>query len=189
MSVSIKTFLNRAAAVSLLVIGVAGCATGPVVRSERAPGIELSSYRTFGFFDELGTDRAGYETLVTSTLKASVRREMEARGYRYSGTDGELKINFNAKLADRVEFYPKSTPTVEYYHYRSYAPWSGYQVDVDQYKEGTLNIDVVDAARMRLVWEGVAVGRVTDKTYRNREAAIDKAVVDIFKSFPVPAKP
>ena len=78
---------------------------------------------------------------------------------------------------------------MEYYHYRNYVAWPGYEVGIDQYKEGTLNIDVVDAATMRLVWEGIAVGRVTDKTYRDREAAIDKAVVEIFKSYPVPANP
>lgn len=189
MSGSMQASITRAAVATLLAIGLAGCANGPVVRSERAPGIELTSYRTFGFFDELGTDRAGYETIVTSTLKASVRREMEARGYRYAANDGELKINFNAKLVDRVAVYPKPDPDVDYYRYRSYTPWVGYRVDVDQYKEGTLNIDVVEAAGMRLVWEGVAVGRVTDKTYRNREAAIDQAVVDIFKSYPVPARP
>lgn len=172
---------------AMVAIAVAGCATGTIVRSEGDPDAGFSAYRTFGFFAVPGTDREGYETIVTRTIKASVRREMEARGYRYVPANGELLVNFNASLADRVEFYQRPIPVTEYYTYRNYASWRSYAVDVDQYKEGTLNIDVVDAARNQLVWEGVAVGRVTEKTYRNREAAIDKAVRDIFAEYPIPA--
>lgn len=172
---------------AMIAIGVAGCATGAIVRSERDPDAGFSAYRTFGFFAVLGTDRGGYETLVTRTLKASVRREMEARGYRFVPANGELMVNFNASLVDRTEFYPRPIPITEYYTYRDYASWHSYAVDVDQYKEGTLNIDIVDASRNQLVWEGIAIGRVTEKTYKNREEAIDKAVRDIFAEYPIPA--
>jgi hypothetical protein len=37
----------------------------------------------------------------------------------------------------------------------------------DHYKVGTGNIDVVDAARKQLVWEGVAEARITDKMLDN----------------------
>ena len=177
----------RSLLVALVVATLAACATGAVVRSERDPGARFDAYRTFGFFAVPGTDRGGYETLVTRTLKASVRREMEARGYRYVAAGSELLVNFNASLADRVAFYQRPVPTMEYYTYRSYGSWPAYTVDVDQYKEGTLNIDVVDAARNQLVWEGVATGRVTETTYEHREAAIDKAVRDIFARYPLPA--
>lgn len=168
---------------------LAACTSVPTVRSERDRTAEFTSYRDFGFFDEMGTDRDGYESLVTRSLKASTRREMEARGYRFVETGGELLVNFNANLADRVEITPNPQPKMDYYEYRGYVTWPGYGVVVDQYKEGTLNIDVVDAKRQQLIWEGVAVGRVTDKTYRDREAAIDRAVTEIFKAYPVPPRP
>ena len=67
-----------------------------------------------------------------------------------------------------------------------YSPWGtyGYETLVDQYKEGTLNIDIVDAARKQLVWEGVAIGRVTQKAIKEREARINAAVKDIFEKYP-----
>lgn len=168
---------------------LAACTSVPTVRSERDHTAEFSSYSDFGFFDEVGTDRDGYESLVTRSLKAATRREMEARGYRYVETGGELLVNFNANLADRVEITPNSQPKLDYHEYRSYVTWPGYDIVIDQYKEGTLNIDVVDAKRHQLIWEGVAIGRVTDKTYRDRDAAIDRAVTEIFKAYPVPPKP
>ena len=176
---------------SLLVLLLAACSTGPTVRSERDASAVFSRYATFGFFDPLGTDTSGYETLVTQALKASTRREMEARGYRYAESGADLLVNFNAQLADRTEVQPRPMPgpPPEYYGYRSYITWPDYGVVVDQYKEGTLNIDVVDAQHRKLIWEGVAIGRVTEKVQRHRAQAIDKAVAEIFKSYPLPARP
>ena len=73
-----------------------------------------------------------------------------------------------------------------YYGYRRgyYGGWGGYDTHVQQYVEGTLNIDIVDARRKQLVWEGVAVGRVTDKQREQRQAAINAAVAEIFSKYP-----
>ena len=110
---------------------------------------------------------------------------MESRGYTYTETDPDLAINFNAKLAQqtRVTSYPTAPM---YYGYRSgyYGGWGGYNTHVTQYVEGTLNIDVVDTARKQLVWEGVAVGRVTDKQREERQAALNAAVAEIFSKYP-----
>ena len=165
----------------------AGCATGPAVTSDYDRGADFTAYRTFAFFDPLGTDAAGYESLVTQTLKSAARREMEARGYTYSEADPDLLVNFNAKLAQQTRV--SQTPSQPmYYGYRRgfYSGWGGYGYDtrVDQYVEGTLNIDIVDARRKKLVWEGVAIGRVSDKQREDRQAAINAVVAEIFTKYP-----
>lgn len=168
---------------------LASCATSPVSKTaaDYDRSADFSVYRTFGFFETLGTDAAGYESLVTQTLKSAARREMEARGYTYAETGADLLINFNAKLAQQTRISQTPAPPV-YYGYRRgfYGGWSGYGYDtrVDQYVEGTLNIDIVDARRKQLVWEGVAVGRVTEKVRQDREAAINAAVAEIFAKYP-----
>ena len=115
---------------------------------------------------------------------------MEARGYRHVDSGAELLVNFNAQLADKVEVTPPPVPAAApgYYGYRSYVTWRDYGVIVDQYQEGTLNIDVVDAGRQRVIWEGVAIGRVSEKVRRDRAQAIDQAVTEIFKRYPLPPK-
>ena len=182
---------HRLMRVSLLALVLAACSSGPAIRSVRDASAVFSAYATFGFFEPVGTDRAGYETLVTQALKSATRREMEARGYRFAGSGADLLVNFNAQLAERTEVQPRAMPVPhpDYYGYRSYITWPDYGVVVDQYQEGTLNIDVVDAQRKKLIWEGVAIGRVTEKVQRHRTEAIDKAVAEIFKTYPVPAKP
>lgn len=176
------------------VVLLAACASGPQVRSNADPQANLSAYRTYGFVEQLGTDRAGYSTIVSEQLKNAVRRELEARGYSYAQANPQLLVNFNARLDDKLRV--NSTPSTSiavgrgYYGYRGgfYSAWPAYDTSVDQYTQGTLNIDVVDAAQKRLVWEGIAVGRVTQKARQNLGKAIDSTVSEIFKQFPATAR-
>jgi hypothetical protein len=45
---------------------LAGCATGPDIRTDYNRTADFSAYRTFGFVARPGTDRQGYESLTTS---------------------------------------------------------------------------------------------------------------------------
>src|SRR5688572_18088147 len=70
--------------------------TRPSRRALPGPAVvDLSSYRTFGYFKALGTDTHGYQSLVTQALKSATRAQMEARGYRYADVDPDLLLNFN----------------------------------------------------------------------------------------------
>lgn len=179
----------KVAVACVMVLASVACSSLPAVRAEYDHQTDFSRYRTFGFFDAIGTDRGGYETLVTQTLKTATRRQMESRGYRYVEDKPDLRINFNAHLTDRVHVSRTPLPSSEYYGYRSYGTWRAYDLEVDQFTEGTLNIDIVDAARAQLVWEGIATGPVTAKVYQNRAAAIEQAVEQIFLKYPFSAQP
>lgn len=165
---------------------LAGCASGPTIRVDKDPGVDVSRYRTFGFFEPLGTDRQGYESLLSQRLKEATQVEMERRGYRFDQVSPELLVNFGAKLNDRIRV--TSAPVGwGYYGYRRglYRPWVGmYDQDVEEYREGTLTIDLVDAANKQLVWQGTAVGRVTDRTLDNVSAAVRSAVAEILERLP-----
>jgi hypothetical protein len=52
-----------------------------------------------------------------------------------------------------------------------------------------LNIDVADAARQQLVWEGIAVGRLTEEARQNVRATVDAVVPQVFSQFPVEPRP
>jgi hypothetical protein len=195
----LKPLLPAAAAVSLLFLGA--CASGPDVRADFDRSADFTQYKTFGFASPLGTDRGEVQSIVSKHLKAATQREFEARGIRLVTAAPQLLVNFNAHMADKLQV--SSTPTAVvgvgygrgYYGYRAgmYSAWPMYadQTTVTPYKEGTLNIDVVDAARKQLVWEGVVTDTVTQKTTDNVQAAIDAAVAAAFAKYPVPgpAKP
>jgi Domain of unknown function (DUF4136) len=170
---------------------LAGCVTQPSIRADYDRSANFTGYRTYGFPAETGTDRAGYSTLITGHFKRAVGREMEARGYRFDAEKPELLVNFFASSTERTEVQstPRVTVGAGYYSYRLglYTEWPLYGRDVStlHYKVGTASIDVVDAARKQLIWEGRAEGRLTDRMLEDPGPAIDKALADIFKKYPV----
>jgi hypothetical protein len=175
-----------------------GCASGPTVRTGSAPGADFASYRTFGFVTPLSTDRAGFHTLVSQQSMFSARREMEVRGFVFQDDPGQadLLVNVHAHVVDqlRVRSVPDPWIGATYWNHRTgrYQPWGGHnrwpghsRVDVDQFSEGRLSVDVIDRRQNMLVWEGVASKRVTQRTLNDLGPAIDGAIHDVFVEFPV----
>ena len=175
-------FLSVAASILL-----AACASGPTVRTQGDPAANYASYKTFGYFDRVATDKAQYSTILTQRLKDSTKRELESRGYKYVESNPELLVNFNVNIENRTDI--QSTPTAGgYYGYRAgmYHGWVGYPQDVQtvHYQEGTIGVDLVDASKQQLVWQGVAEGRITKAIAENPSAAVDKAITEIFAKYP-----
>lgn len=182
---------NVLLAATLLLLGA--CATGPRIRADYDRSADFSAYRTYGFAAELGTDRAGYSTLITGHFKRAVSREMEERGYVLAAEKPDLLVNFFTSVRDQtqVQSTPRVTVGAGYYGYRFglYTAWPLYERSVETvtYQVGTASVDVVDAARRQLVWEGVAEGRITDRMMSDPGPAIDSAVAEIFERYPARA--
>jgi len=181
---------SRFAAALLASVIVSGCASGPGVIANRAPDFAIADYRTFGFIEPLSTDRDGVRTLLSRRLVEATTREMEAKGLVYSEEQPDLRVNFLVSTRETLSSRPSSGVNVGVRAGR-YGTWGGYSVgvgtstaEVVQRTEGTLAIDIIDASRNTLVWEGALSGRVTDKVRENLGPAIDKAVVDILSEFP-----
>lgn len=179
--------LTLAAAAAL-----AACATGPEIRSDTNPSARFAEYATFAFFSPLATDQAGYESVLTTRLKDATRRNLEAKGYVYSETNPDLLVNFYANIEDKQEIrsYPAG-PSVGvgygYYSYRRgyYVGWNtATEVQTVNYKQGTLTIDLVDAEKKMLAWQGQAEGKVSKEARRNPGPAIDAVVAEIMASVP-----
>jgi hypothetical protein len=171
---------------------LAGCATsrGPEIRVNQAPDANFTAYSTFGFPEQTGTDRGGYSTLVTSYFKAAVRDQMEQRGYHYVDENPDLLVNFYAKVHERTDVRrdPSFSAAYGYYGYRYglYSAWPFYDDDVRTvtYPVGTANIDIVDAQKKQMIWEGVAQGVVSDEDMNHPQAAISRVVTQLFARYP-----
>lgn len=171
--------------IALAVALLAGCAApAPTIRSSEDPGANFALYNTWGFVPELDSQEFGYESLLVQYLKEAVGQEMEARGYRRSD-DPDLLVNFYINTKEKIR--STSTPTMGggYYGYRrgAYGGWGGYETTVTQYTEGTLSVDVVDAKRRQLVWEGTAVGRIRQSTLDDVQGAVNRVIPQVFAEF------
>ena len=189
----VRLFQPRPAmALTLLAIGLlSACASGPSIVTNAAPDFDVSAYGTFGFLDPLSTDREGMRTILSQELVAATTRELEARGLSRDDSNPDMQVNFMVATKEKIESRPTAGPSV-YYGRARYGTWGGYGMgmgmgtttEVVQRTEGTLSIDLIDAERKVLVWEGSATARVTDTMREERTAVINSAVRDIFAEFP-----
>ena len=190
--------LMRVALMLTAAVLLSACTSGPQVRTTSADQVDFGAFRTFGFFNSLSTDRAGYHSMISQQLMASVRREMEVRGLEFATDPAQADLLINFYVDVGTELRVRNTGPVwtgpSYWDHRRgfYEPWRGHRgwpnqsgVDVQQITRGTLNVDVVEARGNTLIWEGVASQRVTQRTLNDLGPALDEATHHIFREFPV----
>jgi hypothetical protein len=184
-TVSLGTW--RACALALVLV-LAGCSSGPTIITNSAPDFNLAGYRTFSFYSPLSTDNGNVRSLISSEVVDAARPELEAAGLQFVESGGELLVNFAIVTRETLQTRPSTNMAMT--HRRGlYSPWGGYSMmmqtqEVVQRTEGTLAVDVIDASRRQLVWEGTASGNITNSVQQNRAAAIERAVRDVFAQFP-----
>ncbi|MGQ4659519.1 DUF4136 domain-containing protein [Lysobacter sp. F6437] len=175
-----------------IVVLLASCATGPRVRTDADPAADFSKYVTYAFYEPLAMEQSGYTTYLSDRIKTSVRREMEARGYRFDPDDPDLRVNFQGIIRERTDVYSVPRSDTQYFYsyrarrYFAVPVWYD-ETRVNDYTEGTLTVDLVDAERNHLVWTGDAIGRVTQRTPQERVQAADAAIAAIFMQYPYTA--
>lgn len=184
---------NKSILPLLAVLLLTACASSPRIQTMQAPGANFSDYRTFAFMDPMGTDKAGYASLISQQLIFSIRRELEMLGFEYTDDPdrADILVNANTHLDEKIRTHevadPFMGPTYWDYRYGFYSSWPSYptRTEVVQYSVGTLTVDLVDADERMMVWEGTARNEITEKTRRNAASAIDEAVAKMFEQFPL----
>ena len=167
---------------------LAACASGPRIVTNADPMANFAQYRTFGFMQPLGTDSASGRTLTSQHLIAAVTDELSMRGLRQTNDNPDLLVNFFVSTRDVITSTPSSGASMHWRRGR-YGTWGGYSMSVGtptvtQQTHGTLAIDLVDAERGQLVWEGAATKRVTNNTRQNLEESLSNAIRDLFVELP-----
>jgi hypothetical protein len=141
----------------------------------------------------MGIENANYSSLLGQMFRDAIDAQMRQRGYALSDSP-DLLLNVSATLEDKTKVNTYQDPMMHgggYYGYRGgmYDPWGGYgygtTTHVSQYTEGTVNVDMVDIAQKRMVWEGIAIGRVDEKKKNdNLRQDIMDGVAEMFVNYP-----
>jgi hypothetical protein len=117
---------------------------------------------------------------------------MGERGYRKS-EQPDLLVNVTVRADDKVKVTRSASPYMSGAYYgrpggASYGSALGVGVGVSQRAtrttEASIFIDLVDAERHRVSWQGVAVADVNDKVAQQLRDAIYTAVNRIFEKYP-----
>ena len=188
-------YLSMCLVITVTALFLSGCASKPTIQSDYDPTIDFSAYKTYGFFNPMGIENPNYSSIYGSIFRDAISKEMESRGYKLSESP-DLIINVSGRLQDktRVTTSPDLHMHGGYYAYRRgfYDPWGGYgngsTTHVKSYTEGTVNVDLVDRQLKRMVWEGIAVGRVNEnKTSDETRASIYSGIQKMFARYPFSA--
>lgn len=178
---------------ALLLISALGvsCSSGPKIKTDYDRSVDFSKFSTFGFYSPMGIENPNYSSILGQMFRDIIGAQMRQQGYVESNNP-DILINVSAQMKDKTRVTTMSDPMYGgYYGYRGdmYDPWGGYgygtSTHVSQYTEGTINIDMVDIKQKRMIWEGVAIGRVTDnETNEELRADIVSGVAEMFEGFP-----
>ncbi len=170
-----------------------GCVSQPRITTQLRADADFGNYRTYAWITPLATDKAGYSTIMTSHFKSAVQAQLAARGFTFDPNSPDLLINFFSNVEHRTESYSNASMNMGYFGYRGGygygfgAPFFGDSIQTRNYKVGTVSIDVVDAKRKELIWEGALEGTLSIKAMQNPGGAIESAVAQVFSKFPVQA--
>jgi hypothetical protein len=171
---------------------LSGCATISV-NYDYDDAADFTIFKTYSWKEMDGKDMAGGEPganngLLTTRVQSSVDAQMAARGLKKTDDNGDLNLVYHFGATDKIQVTDWGYNYSGYYRHGGYG-YGGRSVDVYQYTEGTLVIDIVDAGKNSLVWRGSGTGVVDvgQKTPEEIQAKIDKAVAEIMANFP-PAK-
>lgn len=172
-------------------IFLAGC-SAPAPMVDFDPSHDFSKDRTFAFISENPLIRAegaaGGNPMIEGRLMQITENIMAARGFTRIADpeNADLAVGFTLGARDKIQVnsYPET--------YRAgYGAWGwggGYHysqnVDVRQYTEGTLSVDVYDVEERRPVWHARAVRKITKKMQENPNESLTEILGDMFAVFP-----
>ena len=182
------TFISSFKA-SILLVCIAvlvACTSSPHIHSLIDGTAQFDTYKTYAFHPNLNKSDPDYDRMSSRYIKLAIQNEMKARGF-IKADDADLWVNFNVHTKDKISI--DSSPSVSlYYGFRhGYGVWGDYplmQERIRHYTEGTLNIDLIDKKTNLLLWEGVAIGKVSNRSYENLEVKVNEAVKLIFETLP-----
>ena len=157
---------------------LASCATLQV-ESDYDASANFSTYHTFTLM--LREHKGIRNPLVATRAEQDIKQELQRRGYTLAAdpASADFTVNFSIGAEDRINIssYPAA------YAGPFWGGW-GSNLDVRQYHEGTLGIDIFDAHTHRPVWHGWAKKEVTQKDFEQPAEPINNAVSSVLAKFP-----
>ena len=165
---------------------LAGCSTLSVSH-DYDTSVDFAQYRSYDWMEKPGSAPTGAAAttlgggLFDRRVRAAIEGELADRGLAQTDVDPDLLVVYHVGVEDRIRV------TDFGYHYSPYYwGFGGRDIDVHQYKQGTLIIDLVDAETKNLVWRGSGT-KVLEQQQRSPEEAqrrTNEIVARIMASYP-----
>ncbi|WP_370226693.1 DUF4136 domain-containing protein [Mesoflavibacter sp.] len=144
--------------------------------------VDFSQYKTFAFFKS-GIDKAEISDLDKKRILRAIEAELLAKGYTKS-EDPDMLVSIFTKSNQRVDVYNNS------WGFGAWgwgAPGWGWgwnmQPNVSTRTQGVLFVDLIDAKKKELVWQGQGTGYLSSNMEK-KEQRIKEFVAKIMEKYP-----
>jgi len=172
-----------------VLLGLSACATLRV-GSDYDRSANFTSYRTFTWMPPRTNPYESPNPLVVQRAHDAIEAALTAKGYQLVSDQAaaDFIVDFTIGSRERTDIRsypaPYAGPWFGGYSYWWGAPYWGSEVDVRQYKEGTLSIDIFDGHTHRPVWHGWAHKELTRADIEHSAGSIREAVNSVLAQFP-----
>lgn len=158
-----------------------GCSPNMQVFTDYDRTANLEEYHSFGWLTAIDIEAHNnplyYNELNDKRIKNAVGVQLESRNYTFSNTP-ELLLHYHIIVEDKTVL---RTDPYGYY----YGPyWMQTHMNLYEYQEGTLIIDLMDADTNSLVWRGWVTSFLKNNDPEKFDESITRAVTMIFSKYP-----
>ncbi len=185
-----KKLLKTLPLLALLIV-VTSCSSIKVA-ADYDKDASFSEYKTFAFF-KTGIDKAEVSDLDKRRILRAIESELLAKGYVKS-ENPDILVSLFTKSQQRVDVYNNAWG-MGGWGWGGFGPgwgWGGFgpgwgmgwnQPNVSTSVQGHLYIDLIDANKKELVWQGMGTGYLSRKMDK-KEERIKEFVTEIMTKYP-----
>jgi hypothetical protein len=171
----------------LCIVGLAGCSSYDI-KYDYDMDSNFAAYKTYKWIPRVINEASGSarvaaqsNTLLDDRIHRAVDTQMTAKGFTMSADTADVFVVYHTGLQNKIDVTDWG-----YTYAGSY--WGGglgRGVDVYEYTEGTLVVDLVSSATRKLVWRGSATGVVEPGSSPEQvEQKINDVISQIFANYP-----
>jgi hypothetical protein len=177
---------------ALIVLLLHGCTSGVQVRVDYDPKDNFGQYRTYAWAPPTAEERQEKErnSLLHERIHAAVDAHFAARGYqKVDVSQADFQITYTVTVERRTQLN-ESRVSLGYGRYGARGGVgisTGFPIGttIEEYKVGTLIIDVIDGKQKRLVWRGSGDRTIGESyTPEERTKIVNTVVNEILGRFP-----
>lgn len=176
----------------VILIVVTSCASIKVA-ADYDKNANFTEFKTFAFFKN-GIDKAEISDLDKRRILRAIEAELLSKGFTKS-ENPDLLVSLFTKSNQRVDVYNNSWG-LNNWGWGGFGPWGGFggfgpgwgwgwnqQPAVSTNTEGVLFIDLIDAKKKELIWQGMGTGFLS-RNMDKKEERIKEFVSSIMEKYP-----
>ena len=167
--------------IAILALVITSCSSVRVA-ADYDRDVDFNQYKTFAFFKS-GIDKAEISDLDKKRILRAIEAELLAKGYTKS-ENPDMLISIFTKSTQRVDVYNNSWGFGAWGWGRPGWGWGwNMQPNVSTRTQGVLFVDLIDAKKKELVWQGQGTGYLSSNMNK-KEERIKEFVAKIMEKYP-----